>query len=1154
MVKCLRILHLSDLHMGQERGAARWRLRDVLGQAWRDNLDAIAQDRPVDLVCFTGDLAFSGKPEQYREAGEAIEFLLRRLKLDKSRFFCVPGNHDIDRDLEEEVWRKLRDANDVRPEDFDPWIAGQRTPRGCDDRWRDAVLLRRGAYDDWLTAFGLDHLRPVHHRHGRLGYRITFAPGELGNVAPLHIVGFDSAWLAGDGDDREQDNANLRLTREQVGRLLSDDNGDALTGHTIGLMHHPFSNLIENESQSMPGLMSRMGLGLLLHGHLHDLRLAEWASPHHGLYISSAGSQYQRNDVPNTIHLLDLDLSSGEKLRPVGAWVRAWSPEGFWHDDNSRYAGMRNGRLQLVSETTVPFTPTPGTFVGRTNELDQLRAALLPAVRGAETRPTVICCAIDGMPGVGKTRLAEQFITEHWLQAYPPPADTPSGECVLRLVLSSGEDQASVRSADALLRDLADRLKLRGTIDDVRRDLPFALQHGPGGHPRLVLVENVDSDVQAEQVAALAHGLPGCPVLVTARVRKFGGQAWARVEVEPLRMEDAIKLLRDEAEAAGKEAYVPDEVQARHLAETLGRLPLALHIAASHLGLGKTPQEFLDELRATGLDLAPAQYGDHGLQVDRARAILRSSFDISWKAWCAGAGKSIEWQQALVALAHGPAEGVGESLGAAITDLPPAQYGRCLVAACQLSLLEIEWAGDGDTRERRVRLHTLIAEFLRGDQFGLGEATVMLRIGDWCSRHLQESDAQAVPAAWAALRAEAPALLHWLARAQQPPTAAAIGHGALYALGNGPYADWLAAYERWGKGVEDPSLLGGLCLAEARLSEQIGDPARSEAAARAALAAFRDVGIELDIAITQGYIADLLQARGEWEGALRILREEKLPIVERLGDMGSYAVTQGQIADILQSRGELEKALKIRRLVLPMFEQLGNARESALTQGKIADILQLRGELDVALRIYREDVAPVFERLGDVRMRTIVQSRVADLLQARGEWGEALRIWREEQLPVYQRLGDVLSCAMSQGKIADILQLRGQLEEALRIRLDEELPVYKRLGDVRGCAITQGKIACILFARGELKWALRIQREEELPVYERLGDARLLSLGRTNLAMTLAKRGRLQDRPEVLTLLRQALSEAERLRLPEAEAIRGLIARIFGGSEDGSPS
>jgi DNA repair exonuclease SbcCD nuclease subunit len=144
MAKRLPILHLSDLHMGQERRAGRWRLRDVLGDAWRDNLDAIAQDRQVDLMCFTGDLAFSGKPEQYREAGEAIEFLLQTLKLDKARFFRVQGNHDSDRDLEEDAWRQLRDANDVRPEDFDPCIAGGRAPCGCDNARIDAVLLRPG--------------------------------------------------------------------------------------------------------------------------------------------------------------------------------------------------------------------------------------------------------------------------------------------------------------------------------------------------------------------------------------------------------------------------------------------------------------------------------------------------------------------------------------------------------------------------------------------------------------------------------------------------------------------------------------------------------------------------------------------------------------------------------------------------------------------------------------------------------------------------------------------------------------------------------------------------------------------------------------------------------------------------------------------------
>ncbi len=38
-------------------------------------------------------------------------------------------------------------------------------------------------------------------------------------------------------------------------------------------------------------------------------------------------------------------------------------------------------------------------------------------------------------------------------------------------------------------------------------------------------------------------------------------------------------------------------------------------------------------------------------------------------------------------------------------------------------------------------------------------------------------------------------------------------------------------------------------------------------------------------AVTQGKIAEILQARGELDEALRIRREEQLPVFERLGDV-----------------------------------------------------------------------------------------------------------------------------------------------------------------------------------------------------------------------------------------------------------------------------
>src|SRR3546814_11365320 len=64
---------------------------------------------------------------------------------------------------------------------------------------------------------------------------------------------------------------------------------------------------------------------------------------------------------------------------------------------------------------------------------------------------------------------------------------------------------------------------------------------------------------------------------------------------------------------------------------------------------------------------------------------------------------------------------------------------------------------------------------------------------------------------------------------------------------------------------------------------------------------------DLERAITLGQIADILQARGDLDGALRIRHEDELPIYEKLGDVRSQAITLGRIADVLQARGDLDE-------------------------------------------------------------------------------------------------------------------------------------------------------------------------------------------------------------------------------------------------------
>ncbi len=240
----------------------------------------------------------------------------------------------------------------------------------------------------------------------------------------------------------------------------------------------------------------------------------------------------------------------------------------------------------------------------------------------------------------------------------------------------------------------------------------------------------------------------------------------------------------------------------------------------------------------------------------------------------------------------------------------------------------------------------------------------------------------------------------------------------------------------------------------ARIYALLGDISQAEEASRKACKISREHDDKKGIALAVGFLAHIFKIRGELDEALRIHKEEELPVYKRLGEVRLIAITKGKIANILQSRGELDEALRIRtEEELPVYERRGEVRLIATTKGEIADILQLRGELDEALRIRTEEELPVYERLGEVRSIVVTKGQIADILQSRGELDEALRIRTEEELPVYERLGEVRLIAITKGKIAGILQSRGELDEALRIRTEEELPVYERLGEVRLIAV-----------------------------------------------------------------------------------------------------
>jgi tetratricopeptide (TPR) repeat protein len=290
----------------------------------------------------------------------------------------------------------------------------------------------------------------------------------------------------------------------------------------------------------------------------------------------------------------------------------------------------------------------------------------------------------------------------------------------------------------------------------------------------------------------------------------------------------------------------------------------------------------------------------------------------------------------------------------------------------------------------------------------------------------------------------------------------------------------------------------------------------------------------------------ILISIGELDAAMECAKQ-RLNICQDHNDKRGAADSLGYIADVLQARGELDAALKIRREEqLPVYEALGDKRSTAVTMGKIADVLQARGDLNAALKIRREEQLPVYEALGDKRAKAVTMGKIADVLEARGDLDAALKIRREEELPVYEALGDKRAKAVTMGYIADVLQARGDLDAALKIRREEELPVYEALGDKRATAVTMGKIADVLDACGELDAALKIRREKQLPVFEALGDKRELLVTQTKLALLLQKIDAKLHAAETQALLTQALQSAEQMNIPEQEIIRQYLQSVSG--------
>ncbi|MFJ9895373.1 ATP-binding protein [Streptomyces sp. NPDC091280] len=211
-----------------------------------------------------------------------------------------------------------------------------------------------------------------------------------------------------------------------------------------------------------------------------------------------------------------------------------------------------------------------GTFTGRTEELARLvEAATRSREDGAAN--TVVISAIEGMAGVGKTRLAVHA-------AHQLVRAGRFGDVQLHANLRGFDAELPPTDPSAVLEAFLRQLGVPAQQIPAGRDERAAMfRDRLQGRHALILLDNAADE---DQVRDLVPAAPTCLVLVTSRRSLAALDNVSPHQLGVFTEAESLELL---ARIAGAERIAAEPEAAARIAEYCGQLPLAVSLAAARL-------------------------------------------------------------------------------------------------------------------------------------------------------------------------------------------------------------------------------------------------------------------------------------------------------------------------------------------------------------------------------------------------------------------------------------------------------------------------------------------------------------------------------------------------------------------------------------------
>jgi len=242
----------------------------------------------LDFVLATGDLAFSGKTDEYKLVASFFDALSKASGVSTEHIFCIPGNHDIDRQRQKMCFLGVRTFLQNQNQVDVLLSAGEdlETLLKREENYRHFQTSYFKAQDRMCTPDGLGYVSCI----------------SIDNVR-IAVAGLDSAWLA---DGRVEDYGKLVIGERQVINAL--EQATTLDPHiVIGMSHHPFHLLPEFDRQVVRNRIQH-ACRFFHCGHLHEPESVIDGYNSEGCLTLSAGASFKTRQSRNTYSIVTLDL------------------------------------------------------------------------------------------------------------------------------------------------------------------------------------------------------------------------------------------------------------------------------------------------------------------------------------------------------------------------------------------------------------------------------------------------------------------------------------------------------------------------------------------------------------------------------------------------------------------------------------------------------------------------------------------------------------------------------------------------------------------------------------------------------------------------------------------------------------------------------